>query len=828
MRPSNFTKCFFPPACLGGPNIAHRGRFLSDKGVDLSMVNSPEICNPQKGYKQKCDRDPHNRCRLCATCEIGYRRRDIGSALLCDLCPPKQANKFLLALGALLIFVVVGLMVFNHIGTGGKKSRFEMRKVIIINYLQTTYMIANMDVPWPDQLSGLFQFTGAVSTVGEQLINPVCELSYMQAAEVAYSKQLGYLFVVPLSGTIIWGAWQLSARVLGRNFAYRGPDGRSPSLKDGFIATMVFLMYLMYPTLCRQAFALFICTAVGDKDYMIADLQEECWVGRHMTWIVFCSIPQIFLHVLGFPAIGLYAVYRKKRLKGHSHDKSFSGLREIKIRNTLSSTISLFKFGMLYSAYGPNRWYWDAIIAFKKASIAFLTSFVTKPELEVHWVVFFTSSFILLNEFGKPYNDPVKVQMMREAALKAREKKLKLGKSGKKKLTKKNRIESATLVNTQKAISIKDPGEELQRLDSLTCYVSMITAWSGLFFILFPYCSDYELGCSILLGFVLLANIAFFFYCVYIFREHIVKESKRICSLLLTCRCCREKKKEDGKAGKNGAGGAKRNRRDVHGNPLLYRKSFAAFQNTVNPLLNVQKQLNEVENNSQTRVLQLKALKREANARRSEMLRRLKINRRLHLDPNAPVPVEWTRLIGNDDQLYFYNPRTEEIRSDDPTKDWIATADEEGDVYYYHKETLEVRWDDPSNDDGGDDDSETKLWISAVDQSGDPYYYHRETQETRWTNPYDVWELCSDPQSKKRFFFHKKTKEIKWIGDKLDLLFSTDSASDGTSGEEAPASAQRGITQTVRGLFRQVTKRRVKARKRGNNSEEQVIEMGTF
>ena len=126
--------------------------------------------------------------------------------------------------------------------------------------------------------------------------------------------------------------------------------------------------------------------------------------------------------------------YRKKRLKGHSHDKSFSGLREIKIRNTLSSTISLFKFGMLYSAYGPNRWYWDAIIAFKKASIAFLTSFVTKPELEVHWVVFFTSSFILLNEFGKPYNDPVKVQMMREAALKAREKKLKLGKSGKKKL----------------------------------------------------------------------------------------------------------------------------------------------------------------------------------------------------------------------------------------------------------------------------------------------------------------------------------------------------------------------------------------------------------
>ena len=154
--------------------------------------------------------------------------------------------------------------------------------------------------------------------------------------------------------------------------------------------------------------------------------------------------------------------------------------------------------------------------------------------------MFFTSSFILLNEFGKPYNDPVKVQMMREAALKAREKKLKLGKSGKKKLTKKNRIDSATLVNTQKAISIKDPGEELQRLDSLTCYVSMITAWSGLFFILFPYCSDYELGCSILLGFVLLANIAFFFYCVYIFREHIVKESKVVFQIDYKWHCMKQ------------------------------------------------------------------------------------------------------------------------------------------------------------------------------------------------------------------------------------------------------------------------------------------------
>ena len=79
MRPSNLQNASFHQP-FRRSNSEHRGRFITEEGVDMSMIDSPESCNPNAGYEVNCDRDPFNRCRLCATCKEGYRRRDIGSA----------------------------------------------------------------------------------------------------------------------------------------------------------------------------------------------------------------------------------------------------------------------------------------------------------------------------------------------------------------------------------------------------------------------------------------------------------------------------------------------------------------------------------------------------------------------------------------------------------------------------------------------------------------------------------------------------------------------------------------------------------------------------
>ena len=347
---SNFSECMFPLACLGGKNLALRGKFVAN-GVDYAMKDSEEMCNNDLGYETTCSRDEgNNRCRLCATCKMGYRHKDVSGILRCDKCPDAVANKGLLILGVLVVALVMCVMVFDHIGTGGRKSLHQMQKVIIINYLQMTFMIANMDVPWHDPMMGVFDFQGAISTIGEHLLNPVCELQDTSAAEIAYGKQIGYIFVVPFMMLLIKIVWRSIAYCQGRPYFYRGPDGQSPSLNDGSVATIVFLMYLMYPTLCRQSFSLIVCHRVGNKYYLLVDLQEPCFEGRHFLWFIFCTIPQIILYVFGFPIIGLYAVWFEKQKLVRKRSKYAKELSSTWTYRFCHAT-SAQHFGLVYQSF---------------------------------------------------------------------------------------------------------------------------------------------------------------------------------------------------------------------------------------------------------------------------------------------------------------------------------------------------------------------------------------------------------------------------------------------------------------------------------------------
>ena len=108
---------------------------------------------------------------------------------------------------------------------------------------------------------------------------------------------------------------------------------------DGSVATVVFIIYLIYPTLCRNAFALMVCITVDEKKpYLLVDMQEPCYEGRHLLWFFLSTLPQILLYVIGLP---LYAVLV---------------LRKHAIRKRLQHQIVQFRYGMLYSGYRHDRW----------------------------------------------------------------------------------------------------------------------------------------------------------------------------------------------------------------------------------------------------------------------------------------------------------------------------------------------------------------------------------------------------------------------------------------------------------------------------------------
>ena len=60
---------------------------------------------------------------------------------------------------------------------------------------------------WPKEIELLFEAQGAVSTVGEHLVNPDCLVHSTSAATLYYSKQMFYAvipFVITAVSLIMW------------------------------------------------------------------------------------------------------------------------------------------------------------------------------------------------------------------------------------------------------------------------------------------------------------------------------------------------------------------------------------------------------------------------------------------------------------------------------------------------------------------------------------------------------------------------------------------------------------------------------------------------
>jgi hypothetical protein len=318
-------------------------------------------------------------------------------------------------------------------------------------------------------------------------------------------------------------------------------------------------------------------------------MQEPCFEGRHFWWFIGIAMPQIILYVIGFPAIGLYVVWyerqkliRKSRASGGGRNRAFTVSAMQRQQNTMGSTISLFKYGMLYSSYSPNRWYWDAFIGLRKAFVAFLTSYMSLAQLEIHFIGLVLLLYIVMNEYGKPYSQA----------------------DGK---------------NTTQ-------GDSLQRLDTMSLVVCSFTAWSGLFFVLYPYCTaDDNLSCYMLMWVVFSVNIAFLVYCASLFRKKLYNA--------LTKRCCRSKGVEDPDSGDSGKKVGKHvveiemsRGSSVHSNPLKYRRSFVEKQETENPMFGSSMTMNPVSTVARRSARQ--SAMEERTSQRVSRLRRVRESQR--------------------------------------------------------------------------------------------------------------------------------------------------------------------------------------------------------
>ena len=397
-RPSptslGMTPCIFPAACLGNSTSDPALRFR----YPIGKQEHAERCNEEWGHQQTCG---GRRCRLCATCRRGFKRFGHGR---CRECPAATNNRLLLAGGFLLTVGALVALVWMAMGSAGSETSLaDAVRKLIINYLQVSALAAGFPLDWPGPMEVLFELQGSISTAGEHLLSPDCELSVIPAAEAFYTKQVAYAFAPLFVCGASFALWRCIACARGE--PWRGErlgvhraDATATTPKDRAVLTLILLLYMIYPTICQQTLSVLSCRQVGDWQYLSADLEEPCWRDRHLAYALGLAAPQVVLYVFGLPFLAAYMMYRN--------------------RDRMTDHVVHFRYGMLYSGYRVERYYWEVLVAMRKAFIIILSTFgsLIRVRVQTHLALLLLMAALVLHAGGKPFVAP-SLQQLEAAGL---------------------------------------------------------------------------------------------------------------------------------------------------------------------------------------------------------------------------------------------------------------------------------------------------------------------------------------------------------------------------------------------------------------------------
>jgi hypothetical protein len=430
-----FERCPFAAACLGAPNIDLEDKF--EGGV--ATQRQPEGCNT--AYRNVSDNF------LCFGCAPGYSHTSGDMSGKCDECPLPGENVGIAVLGVLL--GIAGLFVYVRLtlGDSGSKDASDGVKSIGLSFVQIISLLTTFPVAWPAMFTALFQIGGAVTVLGQHLVNLKCMFPERSEAEVFYSSQVVWAMIpLGLAGASV-ATWYVVDFVMvklprcgcmsrckragaeevlpqttthpsaGTVFARpptreqqqqqqqqsRVPLSPPPTLHQKMFASIVALLYLVWPGLCSVTFSLFACRSFcGDVATLRlrADLDEVCFQGRHAVYIYAVGVPMLLLYVFGLP-VGALLMVRRMRRRAERRNQA---VHQCKGHAT---------WGLFYSAFRDDTWWWEGTVALRKIGIAMIGVFgAAMEEMQVSLTLVLVFFIILLTAVRRPYGESPHGQLL--------------------------------------------------------------------------------------------------------------------------------------------------------------------------------------------------------------------------------------------------------------------------------------------------------------------------------------------------------------------------------------------------------------------------------
>ena len=379
--PERFRECLLPAACLGAPNPELRNRYFQGERSAASDLagkswwdgnGRPEGCHIAWGFKENCTNDG-KRCRLCSSCDTGFKRKGLAD---CTQCPDSGANKVLLVSGILAVVLGgAGIVYMSIRNEGGVVEVSEAIKKIALNYLQVVSLAAVFPMKWPDAVQSFFEAQAAISSASESLLSPACELSNLPAASAFYQIQVGFAFLPLVILLFCYMVWMSIYRC---KF--------SEPCKNRYILSCVVLLYLAYPTLVKQSLASLSCVRVGDKLWLTADLQEQCYINFHLVMTLCVSAPQFFLYSVGLP-LGAFVILYSRRDRLHTKRVQF-------------------RWGILYAGFRKEVYWWELSVVVRKCSMIIIGGVFgshLRPDMQVYLALFVVALLIVAHLAAMPF-----------------------------------------------------------------------------------------------------------------------------------------------------------------------------------------------------------------------------------------------------------------------------------------------------------------------------------------------------------------------------------------------------------------------------------------
>ena len=250
----------------------------------------------------------------------------------------------------------------------------------------------------PPIFVAIFQVGGAITVLGQHLVNLKCMFPGYTDADVFYSTQLTWGVAPPIVLLLCVVTWQVMDKIM--------PCFEISDLQINIKSSCVALLYLLWPALCSQTFSMFACRSVCDDNtfFLRADLDEICWSGRHSMYVLVLGLPMLFLYVVGLPVLAylrVYAMTRKlsihrKSLGNDSENKKEVGLEILKHDHKI--------YGMFYSSFRNETWWWEATVAARKIVIALIGVFGAEMKnMQVHLTAMLVVLILLVTAQVRPF-----------------------------------------------------------------------------------------------------------------------------------------------------------------------------------------------------------------------------------------------------------------------------------------------------------------------------------------------------------------------------------------------------------------------------------------